>query len=111
VSGVDVVLESIGGDYAERSLKTLRPGGHLITIVERTNETLARRTRQAGFRFSGVTVEPDHQGLEELGRLVEAGRSEDSGRAGLPAREGTRGARAARVAPEGKARADTLILP
>ena len=74
VSGVDVVLESVGGDYAERSLRTLRPGGHLITIVERTNETLARRTRQAGFRFSGMTVEPDHQGLEELSRLVEAGR-------------------------------------
>ena len=34
---IDVVLESVGGDYADRSLRTLRRGGLLVTIVERTN--------------------------------------------------------------------------
>ena len=74
VRDVDVVLETIGADNAERSLRVLKPGGHLITIVDRTNETLAGRTRAAGFKFSGVTVEPDHQGLEELARLVDGGK-------------------------------------
>ena len=74
VRDVDVVLETIGADNAERSLQVLKPGGHLITIVDRSNEALAGRTRAAGFRFSGVTVEPDHQGLEELARLVDGGK-------------------------------------
>jgi NADPH:quinone reductase-like Zn-dependent oxidoreductase len=74
VRGIDVVLETVGGDYAERSLKTLRPGGLLVTIVERTNAALASKTREAGFRFAGVSVEPDHQGLEALARLVDEGK-------------------------------------
>ena len=74
VRDVDVVLETIGADNAERSLQVLKPGGHLITIVDRANEALAGRTRAAGFKFSGVTVEPDHQGLEELARLVDGGK-------------------------------------
>jgi NADPH:quinone reductase-like Zn-dependent oxidoreductase len=73
VRDIDLVLETVGGDYAERSLKTLRPGGLLVTIVDRMDERLALKTRQAGFRFAGVSVEPDHQGLEELTRLVETG--------------------------------------
>lgn len=74
VRDVDLVLETIGADNAERSLRVLKPGGHLITIVDRSNEALAGRTRAAGFKFSGVTVEPDHQGLEGLARLVDGGK-------------------------------------
>ena len=40
---VDAVLESVGGDYAERSLRTLRPSSLLVTIVERTDAELAGR--------------------------------------------------------------------
>jgi NADPH:quinone reductase-like Zn-dependent oxidoreductase len=74
VRDIDVVLETVGGDYGERSLKTLRPGGLLVTIVDRLNTALAAKTAQAGYRFAGISVEPDHQGLEELARLVEAGK-------------------------------------
>jgi NADPH:quinone reductase-like Zn-dependent oxidoreductase len=48
VRDVDVVIESIGGDYAERSLRTLRPGGLLVTLVERTNGALALLAKAAG---------------------------------------------------------------
>ena len=71
---IDVVLESIGGDYADRSLQTLRPGGLLVTIVERTNAQLAARVRAAGRRFAGVIVEPDSSGLEKLAEWVDSGR-------------------------------------
>jgi NADPH:quinone reductase-like Zn-dependent oxidoreductase len=74
VHDIDVVLETVGGDYGERSLKTLRPGGLLVTIVDRLNERLAAKTKEAGFRFAGVSVEPDHVGLEQLTRLVEDGK-------------------------------------
>jgi NADPH:quinone reductase-like Zn-dependent oxidoreductase len=74
VHDIDVVLETVGGDYGERSLKTLRPGGLLVTIVDRLNEKLAAKAKEAGFRFTGVSVEPDHAGLEQLTRLVEDGK-------------------------------------
>jgi NADPH:quinone reductase-like Zn-dependent oxidoreductase len=74
VRDVDVVLETVGGDYPERSLKTLRPGGLLVTLVDRLNAALAAKVTQAGFRFAGISVEPDHQGLEELTRLIEDGK-------------------------------------
>lgn len=69
----DVVLETVGGGYAEQSLRSLRPGGLLITVVERTSTVLRARTEAAGMRFAGVTVEPDYVGLEALAGLVDSG--------------------------------------
>lgn len=74
LSDVDVVLDSVGGGYGQRSLRVLRPGGLLVTIVERTNAALAAQTVAEGRRFAGVTVEPDGAGLEALAALVDAGR-------------------------------------
>ncbi|WP_369391980.1 NADP-dependent oxidoreductase [Streptomyces sp. CG1] len=73
VTGVDTVLELIGGDYADRSLRTLRPGGLLVTAIARSDTELAARTRQSGFRFAGVSVEPDYVGLEAMAALAEKG--------------------------------------
>jgi NADPH:quinone reductase-like Zn-dependent oxidoreductase len=74
VKDIDVVLEMVGGDYGERSIKTLKPGGLLVTIVDRLNKELAEKTSAAGRRFAGVTVEPDHGGLEALAALAESGK-------------------------------------
>jgi NADPH:quinone reductase-like Zn-dependent oxidoreductase len=74
VRDMDVVLETVGGDYGERSLRTLREDGLLVTIVERLNRELAQKAVQAGRRFAGVAVEPDYHALEELARLVDAGK-------------------------------------
>lgn len=74
VREIDVVLELVGGDYGERSLRTLRHGGLLVTAVDRHNTELRARAEAAGVRFAGIAVEPDHIGLERLAELVEAGR-------------------------------------
>ncbi|WP_225848733.1 NADP-dependent oxidoreductase [Streptomyces sp. HPF1205] len=71
---VDVVLETLGGGHAERSFTILRPGGLLITAVERTSTTLPGLAAEAGVRFAPLGVEPDAAGLESLTALVEAGR-------------------------------------
>lgn len=73
VRDVDVVLESIGGETALRSIAALKPGGTLVTLVERTSEALRREVERQGRRFAGVTVEPDQVGLDELVRRVERG--------------------------------------
>jgi NADPH:quinone reductase-like Zn-dependent oxidoreductase len=74
VGDADVVLDGVGGDYGRRSIQALRPGGLLVTIVDRTDTALKEAAEAAGRRFAGVTVEPDHVGLEALTELVEAGR-------------------------------------
>jgi NADPH:quinone reductase-like Zn-dependent oxidoreductase len=74
VRDVDVVLELVGGDYGVRSIDVLRPGGLLVTAVEHTSAELAARTASAGRRFAGITVEPDHVGLERLAALTEHGK-------------------------------------
>jgi NADPH:quinone reductase-like Zn-dependent oxidoreductase len=73
VREVDVVLETVGGDYGTRSIGVLRPGGLLVTAVERMNRQLAATTVEAGRRFAGVGVEPDGHALELLAALVDAG--------------------------------------
>jgi len=74
VGSVDVVLDTIGGDTARRSIGVLRPGGLLVTIVDRRDADLATRTETAGRRFAGLSVEPDYPALEALAELAESGK-------------------------------------
>ena len=68
-----MVLETIGGDYATRSFSVLRPGGLLVTAVERLNAALPGLAAEAGVRFAAVSVEPDYVALERLAALADAG--------------------------------------
>jgi NADPH:quinone reductase-like Zn-dependent oxidoreductase len=68
---LDVVLNLVGGDCSDRSLPLLRHGGLLITTVDRANRQLAGHAEAAGIHLLGVTVEPDHVGLEALASLVD----------------------------------------
>ncbi|MEV0806333.1 NADP-dependent oxidoreductase [Micromonospora sp. NPDC050200] len=74
VRDVDVVLDPIGGEYGPRSLRTLRPGGFLVSLASPAEAYLAaeaeRQNRRAGF----MIVQPDHGGLRALADLVEQGR-------------------------------------
>jgi NADPH:quinone reductase-like Zn-dependent oxidoreductase len=74
VRDVDVVFELVGKDYGVRSIDVLRPGGLLVTAVQRTDRTLAAQVEGAGRRFAGIAVEPDHVGLEALARLADQGK-------------------------------------
>jgi NADPH:quinone reductase-like Zn-dependent oxidoreductase len=74
IGDLDVVFDLVGRGYGERSLRTLRPGGVLVTAADPTNADLARKCELAGVRFAGIMVEPDHVGLEALAELVDDGR-------------------------------------
>jgi NADPH:quinone reductase-like Zn-dependent oxidoreductase len=74
IHDVDIVLETVGGNYGPRSLQVLRPGGLLVTIVDRLNADLAAKASASGRRFAGISVEPDHRALEDLAQLVDAGK-------------------------------------
>ncbi|WP_433272510.1 NADP-dependent oxidoreductase [Actinosynnema sp. CS-041913] len=74
VRDVDVVLDTLGGDTAERSLDVLRPGGHLVTAVADEDTELAAEYEAAGKRFSGIGVDPDPVALRGLAELAEQGK-------------------------------------
>jgi NADPH:quinone reductase-like Zn-dependent oxidoreductase len=73
VGDLDVVLDTVGGDYGIRSLPTLRPGGSLVSILPNTADAL--REAAAGFDVQAnvVLCEPDQLGLRALADLVERG--------------------------------------
>lgn len=71
--GVDVILESMGGDHLERALDLLAEGGRLASInVEEKPQSLL----QAFLKFASlhlVLVRPHREKLAGLTELVEAG--------------------------------------
>lgn len=73
VSGVDVVLELVGGETCLAMLRTLRRGGLLISAQAAWAPSLFNEAEALGVRASGYLVEPDASGLEALAALVNTG--------------------------------------
>ncbi|WP_059010192.1 NADP-dependent oxidoreductase [Streptomyces specialis] len=69
VRDVDAVLDTVGGDYATRSLRVLRPGGTLVTLTS-PDDVPPAGPGSAGLRTGFTIVEPDHAGLRTLTELV-----------------------------------------
>ena len=73
VSGIDAVFDTVGHSYAERSLAVLKPGGIVVTSIGLSNGHVTQLAAANGRRFSGVAVEPDGAGLQQLAAWVEMG--------------------------------------
>ncbi|MFI6581189.1 NADP-dependent oxidoreductase [Embleya sp. NPDC050493] len=73
VRDVDVVLDTIGGEYGPRSLRTLRPGGLVVSLASPAEVELVPVAEAAGLRAGFTIVEPDQGGLKEIAALAEAG--------------------------------------
>lgn len=71
---IDVVLDVVGGGYAQRSIPVLRKGGILVTAVERMNQELPGLVEREGRRFASIAVEPDGVGMEQLARWAAEGK-------------------------------------
>ncbi|HUN38620.1 MAG TPA: NADP-dependent oxidoreductase [Trebonia sp.] len=72
VRDMEVVLDSLGGDSPARSLRTLRPGGMLISLLPVPPEVVAE-ANQLGIRTEVLLVEADHAGMTAIADLVTAG--------------------------------------
>lgn len=71
---MDVVVDTIGGEYGPRSLRTLRPGGIVVSLASPAEAALAHQAEPLGLRAAFMAVEADHAGMREIAALVEAGR-------------------------------------
>ncbi|WP_219466192.1 NADP-dependent oxidoreductase [Nonomuraea rhizosphaerae] len=75
VRDVDVVVDTIGGDYGPRSLRTLREGGTLVSLaIGAMLKDLHEQAAERGVRSAAMLVEPDHAAMRSLAALAQAGR-------------------------------------
>ncbi|CAN7372915.1 NADP-dependent oxidoreductase [Mesorhizobium sp. LjRoot246] len=71
VRDIDLVLDPLGGDHAERSLKVLKRGGVLVSLLDVSNATRTQASAR-DIRVERMSVVPDREGLLELARLIDA---------------------------------------
>ncbi len=71
-TGMDLVIDTVGGEMREQSWKLLRPGGLLAGVaMPPPDETQARAH---GVRAAMIAVTPDGARLAEIGALIDAGK-------------------------------------
>jgi len=69
VADVDMVFAAVGGnDIVARSLKVIKPGGHLISALDEIDNSLAE---QHQVNFLRIWVEPNGQHLKQIKKLIE----------------------------------------
>jgi NADPH:quinone reductase-like Zn-dependent oxidoreductase len=71
LADLDLVLETVGGDHAEESLKVLRDGGVLVSLLN-VNDSTKAKAKERNIRVERMSVVPDREGLVELASLVDA---------------------------------------
>ncbi|WP_297647014.1 NADP-dependent oxidoreductase [Pseudonocardia sp.] len=71
IDPVDLVYDLIGGEVALRSLDVMKPDARLICLPSAAAADAMAAARERGLRATGMLVEPDGDGLEELTRLVD----------------------------------------
>ena len=70
LTGVDVVLDTVGGDTQQRSLRVLRSGGILVSVVSPIPETIQKRYGvRAAYFYVGVTTAR----LDRIAELFDSG--------------------------------------
>ncbi|MFG3200584.1 NADP-dependent oxidoreductase [Streptomyces sp. NPDC048192] len=74
VRDVDVVLDTIGGDTSVASLKVLRPGGVVVSILPVGSREFHDEAERLGVRAVRMLVDADRAGMEKIAELAEAGK-------------------------------------
>ncbi|MFD4357681.1 NADP-dependent oxidoreductase [Nocardia sp. NPDC058518] len=70
---IDVVVDTVGGEYGPRSLRTLRPGGIVVSLASPAEAALVEVARPLGLRAGFMMVEADGAGMRAIADLVEKG--------------------------------------
>jgi NADPH:quinone reductase-like Zn-dependent oxidoreductase len=71
VTGVDVVLDTVGGDTQQRSLEVLKPGGILVSVVSPVPEAMQRHY---GIRSAYFYVDVTTARLSKITQLFDSGK-------------------------------------
>ena len=71
VKNIDFVLDTIGGEYIDRSLKTIKKGGTIISIPSGLNEHVKEKAEAFGIQGFSTRVQPDGMNMNEIAVLMQ----------------------------------------
>ncbi|MFE2415936.1 NADP-dependent oxidoreductase [Streptomyces hokutonensis] len=74
VKDVDVVLDTLGGETGLKSLRVLRPGGVVVSIIPIGTAEFPEEAERLGVRAVRMLVDADRADMEAIAELVEAGK-------------------------------------
>lgn len=74
VKDVDVVLDTLGGETSVKSLRVLRPGGIVVSILPVGSDDFPAQAERLGVRAVRMLVDASHSGMRRIAELVEAGK-------------------------------------
>src|SRR5699024_7497269 len=67
---MDVVFDLIGGNYIDRSLKTLKKGGIIVSIPSVSNENVEAKAQQAGLKGVRFMMQHSQEDLQQIAQLL-----------------------------------------
>lgn len=72
-SDIDIVLDTIGGDYQARSLQTMKLGAILVSTIPIPVKGMVEQAAAQGMHIENILVEADQAGMLAVAELVESG--------------------------------------
>jgi len=73
VKDIDFVLDTMGGDYIDRSLKVLRCGGTIISIPSGASEFVREKAHAKGLNGDTFRVSSNGKDMKEIADLLQLG--------------------------------------
>jgi NADPH:quinone reductase-like Zn-dependent oxidoreductase len=73
LNDLDFVLDAIGGDYIDRSLKVLKPGGTIISIPSGASANIAEKAKVKGLNGYPFSVQSNGKNMKEISDLLQKG--------------------------------------
>jgi NADPH:quinone reductase-like Zn-dependent oxidoreductase len=70
---VDFILDTIGGENIDRSLKVLKPGGTIVSLPSGLSETVSEKARAQGKNGIFFLVESDGHDMQKIASLLHKG--------------------------------------
>ena len=68
---LDFVLDTLGGEYTDRSFKVLKPGGNIICIPSGTSDDIIEKAGAKGLNGSHFRVHSNGYNMKEIADLLE----------------------------------------
>ncbi|RRB01211.1 NADP-dependent oxidoreductase [Larkinella rosea] len=73
VSGIDFVLDTLGGENIDRSLEVIKPGGTIISIPSGLNELVTEKAKAKGINGYTFRVKSSGDDMQTLANQLEKG--------------------------------------
>ncbi len=74
LSGIDLIIDAVGGEYGTQSLMVLNKDGLMVTLPTITAERILETADLAGLKATGMVVKADKKNLDSITALIESGK-------------------------------------